>query len=331
MNRYLWTQRASKTLGRKNFCRLQSCLKYFLTFRHDYTSFPKHKINAQRTAIFFIDGKTIHGGLSDRLRGLFSVYYYCQKRNIEFKLYWVYPFKLQEYLLPNKVNWLIEKKDISYNRKEVAFRFFNSYSFMNNNEKDYFKVMDTSKNILHIYSNVTIHEDMFQSFFTDLFKPSEILKSNIEKCLQEIGGKYISIAFRFISLLGDFEDTYSKFGILNPEEKEDYIEHSIKIINELYKKHSNIDKILVTSDSTLFLTRAAKLPFVYIVPGTITHIDNAKTENSENAELKTFLDMLMISKAELCYCYSYKRMFRATKFARTAALIGGRKFIEIKE
>lgn len=332
MNRDLWARRAASILGKKNVCKIQSYLKFLLSFRHYYYS-EKITIepNKKRTAIFFIDGKTIHGGLSDRLRGLFSVYYYCQKRNIEFKVYWVYPFKLQEYLLPNKVNWLIRKEDISYNRNEVAFRFFNSYSFMNDNEKNYFKVLDTTKKILHIYSNVTIHENMYQRFFTDLFRPSEVLNKTLQKCLNEIGDKYISIGFRFISLLGDFEDTYNKFGTLNADEKKEYIEHCINAIIQLHQKHPNINKILVTSDSTLFLSRATELPFVYIIPGAITHIDNANTENSKDSDLKTFLDMLMISKAELCYCYSYKRMFKATKFARTAALIGGRNFIEINE
>lgn len=202
---------------------------------------------------------------------------------------------------------------------------------MNDNEKNYFKVLDTTKKILHIYSNVTIHENMYQRFFTDLFRPSEVLNQALQKYINEIGDKYISIGFRFIGLLGDFEDTYNKFGTLNADEKEEYIEHCIKAIIQLHKKHPNINKILVTSDSTLFLSRAKELSFVYIIPGEITHIDNENTENSKNSDLKTFLDMLMISRAELCYCYSYKNMFKATKFARTAALIGERNFIEIIE
>lgn len=202
---------------------------------------------------------------------------------------------------------------------------------MNDREKDYFKVMDTTKKILHIYSNVTLHENMYQNLFTDLFKPSEVLNQALQKCLNEIKEKYISIGFRFISLLGDFEDTYNKFGILSANEKKEYIEHCLNAIIQLHQKHPNINKILVTSDSTSFLSKAAELPFVYIIPGTISHMDNANIESHKNSELKTFLDMLMISNAELCYCYSYKRMFKATKFARTAALIGGRNFIEINE
>ena len=88
----------------------------------------------KKIVIFFIDGKTIHGGLSDRLRGLFSTYYYCLKEGIDFKVFWTYPFNLQDYLEPNKVNWLIEGKAISHNKNEVAFRFSKKLGVVANND-----------------------------------------------------------------------------------------------------------------------------------------------------------------------------------------------------
>ncbi len=332
MNRDLWARRLSRMIGKENVCRLQSKLKYFLSFRNEYGFKRLTNVNmggGKKTAIFFIDGKTIHGGLSDRLRGLFSTYYYCLKESIDFKVYWIYPFKLQDYLEPNKVNWLVEAKDISYNRNAAAFRFFSSYSLMNNNERSFFKIMHTRKPELHVYSNVTLHEELYYTFFNDLFKPSKILADSLQHNMEKIGGKYISVAFRFIGILGDFEDT-NFHKELETGEKEKYISKCLDVIRRLKSKHSDILKVLVTSDSPVFLERASQLTFVYVIPGTVAHMDNVN-KNMKHADLKTFLDMLMISKAEYCYSYSYGKMFKGTKFARTSALIGNRKFIEITE
>lgn len=94
--------------GKKNICRLQSFLKYVISFKNSYSnSFTLPKTSIKRI-VFMIYGKTTHGGLSDRLIGLFSIYCYCIQNNIEFKVYWNYPFKLQDYFQPN-YNWLIEK------------------------------------------------------------------------------------------------------------------------------------------------------------------------------------------------------------------------------
>ena len=329
MNRDLCARRLSKVIGKENVCRLQSKLKYFLSFRNEYKTLTNVNGGGKKIVIFFIDGKTIHGGLSDRLRGLFSTYYYCLKEGIDFKVFWTYPFNLQDYLEPNKVNWLIEGKDISHNKNEVAFRFFNSYSLMNNNETSFLKIMNTKKHEIHVYSNITLHEEMYHIFFNDLFKPSKMLSDALQYNTDKIGGKYISVSFRFIGILGDFKDTYFKKE-LGAEEKEKYISKCLDVICRLKTKHPNVPKILVTSDSRVFLEKASSLAYVYIIPGTVVHMDGVN-KNMEQNDLKVFLDMLMISKAECCYSYSYGKMFKGTKFAKTSALIGNRRFIGITE
>lgn len=329
MNRDLCARRLSKVIGKENVCRLQSKLKYFLSFRNEYKTLTNVNGGGKKIVIFFIDGKTIHGGLSDRLRGLFSTYYYCLKEGIDFKVFWTYPFNLQDYLEPNKVNWLIEGKAISHNKNEVAFRFFNSYSLMNNNETSFLKIMNTKKHEIHVYSNITLHEEMYHIFFNDLFKPSKMLSDALQYNTDKIGGKYISVSFRFIGILGDFRDTYFKKE-LGAEEKEKYISKCLDVICRLKTKHPNVPKILVTSDSRVFLEKASSLAYVYIIPGTVVHMDGVN-KNMEQNDLKVFLDMLMISKAECCYSYSYGKMFKGTKFANTSALIGNRRFIGITE
>lgn len=326
INRDKAAKRVAILLGQKNVARLQMWVKYLLLFRKNST---KH-FNGSKTVVFIIDGKTPHGGLSDRLRGLFSVYYYCKQRGYRFKVAWNYPFKLQDYLKPANENWIAEDWELAVNLKMVSFRFFNSYSMMNNKEKDYFKLLDCRKPIIHVYSNVTLHEELFPVLFNELFVLTESLQNAVDQNINKIGGEFYSMSFRFIGLLGDFIDKDSRFNELDKEsDKENYIEHCLNAIRNVYNKMPEKRKILVTTDSSLFLTRLDAIPYVYIIPGMAGHMDIYKS--SYELHLKTFLDFIMISKAEKCYSYQYGKMYGATKFAMTAALIGGKEYEAIKE
>lgn len=323
--RFYLAKHLARMFGNQNVSRLQSWLKFVLTFRNDYcgTKMLKNAIGGGKRIVFMIDGKTLHGGLSDRLRGLFSTYYYCKKNGLSFKVYWVYPFKLQDYLMPSKVDWLIDKCDLCYNKKLVAFRFFNSYSFMNNDEEAYFKVLDTKKDEEHVYSNVTLREDLFKQFFQDLFVPAPRLQNAINSCIEELGSKYVSISFRFIGLLGDFNDRPDLYPALgSDEEKRIYVEKCLSAIERLHDEFTEY-KILVTADSSLFLNEVKRIPYAYVIKGLVGHMDNIANDNYD-LHAKTFLDMIMISMAERCFIYSYGRMYGATRFAKTAALIGGK-------
>lgn len=107
MNRDRIARKLVGIIGRKNVARLQSWVKYMITFRHMYRDGLMMSIGI-KMVVFIIDGKTPHGGLSDRLRGLFSVYYYCKLKGCHFKVAWNYPFRLQDYLKPANENWIAE-------------------------------------------------------------------------------------------------------------------------------------------------------------------------------------------------------------------------------
>ena len=98
MTRHSIFQKLIRLIGRKNTARLQMAVKYVVTFRKVYTADSKTHGNesfiSPPRVVFIIDGKTPYGGLSDRLRGLFSIYYYCKQRGYTFKVAWNYPFKL---------------------------------------------------------------------------------------------------------------------------------------------------------------------------------------------------------------------------------------------
>lgn len=82
------------------------------------------------------------------------------------------------------------------------------------------------------------------------------------------------MSFRFIGLLGDFKDKDSRFNELDGEaDKENYIKHCLNAIRNLYNKMPERRKILVTTDSLLFLARLNAIFYVYIIPGVVGHMD----------------------------------------------------------
>ena len=309
------------------FAKLQSQLKYVLNFRNDYSYCGERSKFSTQTYVFMIDGKTLHGGMSDRFRGAMSVYSYCKKHNKQFKIYWVYPFKLEDYLRPASVEWVAEKKDLSFNLRDVSVKFFNTYTGLDGKTDEYHQLLKSRKKEIHIYSNVSIEENLYCKYFNELFVPVPRLQRQLDECKAEIGGKYVSVTFRFIGLLGDFKDD-ERWLMHNSEmNAEDYIERCMECIDQLHAKYPN-HRVLVTADSPKFLEVAKQLPYTYVIPGNLTHMD--RTRNDDYLlHLKSFADFYMVSMAEKCFMYHIGDMFRHTRFAKTAALVGGKELITI--
>lgn len=329
MNRDKLAQQLQKVVGHFNFIRLQSYLKYVLNFRKYYSAHYKFLDLKGKTLVYMADGRTSHGGFSDRLRGIFSLYEYCQKYGIDFKIHFSHPFNLEDFLVPNEYDWHIDKESLSYNSKQTAFRFINSYSCLTESLEERFLNVNKDNIQLHVYSNWTNHEEKFSDYFNQLFKFSPMLDSKIKAYLSDIGCKYISVSFRLISLLGDFKDSYFAEELPTTEEKEMYIQKCIECVQRLHELYPQYDKVLVTTDSGILLGRLGVLPYVYVIKGEVIHMDYV--DNHLEGHLKTMIDYFLISKAEKVFCYSYGKMFKSTKFAKTAALIGNKEFKMITE
>jgi len=157
---------------------------------------------------------TFSGGLSDRLRGITSIYGECKRKNLPFKIVFE-PLHLQDYLVPNQYDWQIEAKNICWDSKKVYPCTLLTY---NNNLENSAQInaqkkilqyyLNKSYKQIHIYSNMAIADNDFSVLFNELFRPSERLQNQIDYHLRKLGGekKYISLTFRFRQLLGDFKE-----------------------------------------------------------------------------------------------------------------------------
>lgn len=279
-------------------------------------------------AVYMADGLMLHGGLTDRIRGILTTYEYLKAKGIPFFIHWVHPFNLEDYLVPSgAVDWRISSDRISYSRREafpvVILESLRPQTHLVNRLR--LKMALTGRlRQTHIYSNADNAKGHYRRLYEELFRPSELLQREIDSNLKAIGAKYWAFTFRCLNLLGDFVEHDNT--TLDSEGQEALLE---RIWSEFQRIAADVPagyRILVTSDSRKLLDyMEEKDERIYIVPGDVKNIDLSKGE-FKDAWLKTFTDQQLIMLAEKVYLMRTGRMYRSG-FPRFAAEIGGRPFV----
>lgn len=291
--------------------------------------------------IIMIDGRFPHGGLSDRLRGCINLYKFAKERNIDFRIYWKSPFDIHDYLTCNEYDWKIEKNEISYSLDDslpVALcSYYKQHSISECKEADFqYKkmndILDSHPHIkqFHFYTNAHFVDDKeYAELFKELFGVSEDLQQKISFYKKAHNGSpYFSMSFRFRQLLGDFQDA-SGGEVLSIQERKQYIEDSLHLIDKIHKEKNGEQMIFVTSDSKDFIKAASKKPYVFTVSGEIVHIDKQCLSENKEDYSKEFLDMLMLAQSTFIYICKKERMFMPG-FPVNSAKLGGVKFSVVK-
>ena len=85
-----------------------------------YTTTAPRATNARKQIICMYDGRMDHGGIADRLRGVVSSYDVAKKMGYDFRIFFDHPFRLEDYLVPAKVDWRITKEELCYNPEDAA-------------------------------------------------------------------------------------------------------------------------------------------------------------------------------------------------------------------
>lgn len=278
--------------------------------------------------VVMVDGRFTHGGLSDRLRGIASVYGYCRDHGIDFKIHYTYPFSLTQYLLPNQCDWEIPDADISYSPAEAAPIVLTLDLLPSKLHKLYLArcLQQHKEKQLHVYTNTLFDDREYSRNFHELFRPTPKLQADIDSHLSAIGGKFIGIVFRFQQLLGDFkEDGYD---ILSYAEAARLVENCLQRIGSIRQSWPS-HKVLITSDSITFLRKAQeRYPYVCAVAKRVVHMDYTAAAGYEAYE-KSFIDMFMLSRAEKVFMYHTGKMYRSG-FAQRAAKINSVPYEEVK-
>jgi len=297
---------------------LKHRLKEILITCKYYNSSPaKNKQNTRY--ICMIDGLFLQGGLSDRFKGMISLYAFCKQRNINFGIFFKDPFLLTDYLLPNKYDWVVNENTLKYNIYET--RVF--YNFVEYKGSRLLK-LSTNKQ-LHYYGNRDLLEILNKTgntnylwgeLFLELFKPTPAFEEQIIFHLNKLGNHFYSAVFRFQQLLGDFREY--DFPVLNKIEKEILINRCTVALCDLKMKLNGVN-ILVTSDSVTFLEHISTIEGIYTIPGKVVHIDVSKGE-TYNVYLKSFLDFFVLSNSIKVFSIGTNQMY-ASEFPMYAAKV----------
>ena len=284
----------------------------------------------KKKVVCIYDSHVKIGGWADRLRGILSVYHVCRKQNVDFKILFHHPFEIERYLIPNKVQWGITVDDLNRNLAETDLCFVstrtNGRYEMRKQESWFRKEFKKKFCEYHVRTNAAFsYKYNFSQLFNELFKPSLLLENLIKKQKELLGDDYLSVSFRFLDLLGDFNETCSR-GALPAESKRQLVDKCLRQIEILHKKHPG-KRILVNSDSSYFLHEADKFDYTYIIPGEISHVDSHK-HVAEDLHDKTITDFFMIANAKHIYLVVADQMYDSG-FPYAASRLYNRPFSRI--
>lgn len=298
---------------------------------------PEHQLRQNsKTVIYMVQRETtFSGGLSDRFRGIISIFAECKRQNLPFRIVFE-PLHIQDYIQPNQYDWQIKNEDIIWDTNRCYPCTILTYRHNLKNPIQRYAQITFLRHFLrkryeqiHVYSNMATAEDNFGKLFEELFKPSRELQEQIDHHLQQLGGKgsFISMTFRFRQLLGDFKEGGQT---LPPDQRNTYISRCIASVEKLHEDNPN-EKILVTSDSSSFLKEVVDLKrlgeYVYIIPGKVVHVGFTFDAEKETY-MKSFVDFFMLSYAKKIYLMRDQKMYHSG-FPQRASMLYGREYGEI--
>ena len=283
---------------------------------------PKLHLHGKKALVYMADGKWMHGGNTDRFRGMVSAFDFAEKHDMNFRIFHTSPFPLQEVLVPNDVDWIIEENELSYNSDEAKPVLLYRDDF--DNVKALEKQTESNHHQYHLYSCIDSAGERFPELFHRLFKPSPLLEKQILHYKQTLGSKYLSVSFRFQNLLGDYQEY--QFKELGANDKERLVQAATSALDKICLDNPEYGKILVTADSPSFLSKLSNNPRFIIVSGESKHIDFNPNLDSENFT-KAFVEFFLISEAQKAILYSNREFSTyPSNFPKYAARLGNIPF-----
>lgn len=292
---------------------------------------PSSKL--EPSVVFMLDDSS-SAGLADRLKGMLSSYAFAKATGRRFYIYHHRPFEWSHFLIPNEYDWIAKDGDISFNLPKVRLVYL-----MDKGLKSYRRL--SKRKQLHIYTNLDFidqindefHTDFsFSSLFKELFIVAPSLQEEVDNIILSLGN-YIAVNFSFHHLLTGDAPMFTGGVCLTDMEKEMLITNCIAQLNIIHDKFLD-SKILVTSDTSLFVDKVSTLDYVYTTPGKNGFVFyNRKNESNidiaDNVMMNTFLDFLVISHAHKIIMARNDIMYRSN-YVRTAARIYNKPYEEIQ-
>lgn len=163
----------------------------------------------------------------------------------------------------------------------------------------------------------------WNDLFNELFVPSDRLQSAYQQ-LGIQGQKYVSVQLRFVNALEQFENSFFDNHIDTEEERQALIKKCKDGIKVIIKENPGMP-VYVFSDSKVFLNSLSDMPVRVLEHDSIGHVSFVQ---NQDAQLKTFLDLYVMSKSQAIYRIKAKELYNLSCFALLASRMGDVKFID---
>lgn len=296
----------------------------FYGLKEYYMTLKYHRFAGQRTRrpmlVATVDKRRKTKGLTDRFKGIVSVYALAKANNVPFRCLFNHPMELTDFLVPNTYGWIAKSDELSDSVWEVRFRIMSKQPPLSRLTR-----LFPLKKQVHVYAKVDYLDLINQKYnqqyqwgqlFNELFKPTKILEDQLRFHLDNIGGAgFIACVFRFQNLLGDFKEY--RFKPLPEADRQELLTKTIHALRRVARQHGV--QVLVTSDSSTFIDAVKNLDNIYTIPGEVVHIDNVADAEKE-VYLKSFVDFFMLSRAQRIYSLGTDIMYK-TDFPKYAAKV----------
>lgn len=312
-----------KLILRYHIDTISGVVKFFLRnliYRIKYRPVKAVKNNV---LYFVFEPNRKHPGIADRLKAIISLYNHCKKHGYAFKIYFDTPFKLSNYLEP-KYNWEASLNELEYSIIDTKIINEQSRHPLPNLAKDkqYHCYCYSGNEMPRVFPNTGYK---WCDLFHELFKPSVVLNTAYNE-LNITPRTYISVHIRFVNALEYFENTFFDNHLKTQQERDNLINRCKDAIMEIHKKHDGLD-VYVFSDSRVFLDSIGELPVKILGKENIGHISEG---SNSMIELKSFLDLYVISQSKEVYRFIAPELYNWSGYAKLAATIGDIKMIDKK-
>lgn len=290
----------------------------------------KKKPNEHRVIILFKKGTPNTPGLADRINAAVTAYIIAQENDYNFYYYHDVGFRMESYLMPHEVPWLIDLNDISLGLGKFKI-LWNATQLikLDRNVKEY--------HAYHAYDLYSILPDNlkekydFTRVFHKLFKESTHLKEIIGNTLKATGiveNEFIAVHVRFLNFFEAVEQNpkYTPYIKLASEENQKAMIHSVHAtLENIHNQHPDIP-IILFSDSPKFLS-SNHADYIHQVPGEVGHIH--VHAGNDNVTDKAFIDLFVMSKAKKIYNIIGPDTYKSG-YPLLASRIGGKPFERIE-
>lgn len=294
-------------------------IKYFFHNCKYYRKFRWVRANRRNVLYFVFEPDVKHPGLADRLKAIISLYNVCKKNQYKLKIYFETPFRLHDYLCA-KTDWRMDLNELEYSAKDTIIVNETNWKriLFLKPDKQYQCYCYAGNDIPWKFEETGY---LWSDLFNELFKPSETLLQAYQKLRME--ESYVVIHIRFVNALERFENTFFDNYLDNEQERRSLIDKCKKGIVEVMNDNPYIP-VYVISDSKVFLEEITDLQVKTLGTDNIGHTGD---KNNADTELKTFLDLYVLSKSKTIYRIRAKELYNLSCFALLAARIGNVPFV----